>query len=72
MHQRIEKSGFRPGEYVGYCDGAWKIKKVPGARNLWQASKIDGKDFLRASSLNGIGEALDKRANIAAGKALFQ
>lgn len=33
MHARIEKSGFRPGEYVGYCDGAWKIRK---AGNLWR------------------------------------
>jgi hypothetical protein len=69
MHQRIEKSGFRPGEYVGYCDGAWKIRK---AGNLWQASKIDGKDFFRARTLDGIGAGLDQRANIATGKALFQ
>ncbi len=68
MHQRIEKSGFRPGEYVGYCDGAWKVRKDG---KLWQASKIDGKDFFRASTLDGIGNGLDQRANVAAGKALF-
>lgn len=24
-YHNIEKSGFRKGEYVGYCDGAWNI-----------------------------------------------
>lgn len=72
MHARIEKSAFRPGEYVGYCDGAWKVRKVPGARNLWQATKIDGKDYFRASTLDGIGAGLDQRANVAVGKMLFR
>jgi hypothetical protein len=68
MHHRIEISAFRPGEYVGYCDGAWRISK---AGNLWQASKIDSKAYFRASTLQGIGEGLDQRANIAVGKMLF-
>jgi hypothetical protein len=69
MHQRIEKSGFRPGEYVGYCDGAWKIRR---SGQLWQASKIDGKDYFRARTLDAIGNGLDQRANLATGRALFR
>ncbi len=30
----IEKSGFRPGEYVGYCQGAWRIR---GSYGCWVA-----------------------------------
>jgi hypothetical protein len=42
MHSRIEKSGFHAGEYVGYCDGVWQIKR----RNdgMWHATKTDGTD----------------------------
>lgn len=28
MHDRIEKSGFHAGEYVGYMDGPWRIRAV--------------------------------------------
>lgn len=69
MHQRIEKSGFRAGEYVGYCDGAWRIFKGPD--NLWRAVKNDGRDSFKARTLDSIGTGLDQRANIATGKALF-
>lgn len=27
MHPRIEKSAFRKGEYIGYCNGAQRIRK---------------------------------------------
>jgi hypothetical protein len=70
MHDRIEKSGFRPGEYVGYCDGAWRIyKRTDGT---WQAVKQSGGDAFRASTLDGIGRGLDQRANIANARALFR
>jgi hypothetical protein len=37
----IEKSGFHKGEYVGYCDGIWRIRKVNG---LWLATyQADGR-----------------------------
>ena len=36
----IEKSGFRPGECVGYHDGVWRIVKVSG---IWRAIHQDGK-----------------------------
>lgn len=68
MHSRIEKSGFHAGEYVGYMDGPWRIKKANG---LWEARKADGSDFFRASTLEKIGNGLDQRATRAVGKALF-
>ena len=27
MHPRIKKSAFRKGEYIGYCNGAQRIRK---------------------------------------------
>ncbi len=62
MHNRIEKSGFHAGEYVGYCDGPWRITKIG---DLWNARKRDGTDSFRASTLDGIGRGLDQRANLA-------
>lgn len=69
MHSRIEKSGFRPGEYVGYCDGAWRIKKADG---LWEARKNSGADYFRGRTLDEIGRALDERANVTVGRLLFR
>lgn len=69
MHNRIEKSGFHASEYVGYCDGAWQIKK--DANGLWSARKKDGRDYFRASTLESIDKGLEQRANIATAKALF-
>lgn len=69
MHQRIEKSGFRPGEYVGYCDGAWRITKTADG---WRAVKNDGKDSFRGRTLDSIGAGLDQRANLAVGRNLFR
>jgi hypothetical protein len=70
MHHRIEKSVFRVGEYVGYCDGVWRIKKE--TNGLWSVRKNHENDFFRASTLDGIGEGLDQRANIAASRAMFR
>ncbi len=69
MHQRIEKSGFHAGEYVGYMDGPWRITK--GADGLWSARKSDGSDYFRASTLQKIGEGLDQRATRATARHLF-
>ena len=45
----IEKSGFRPGEYVGYFDGAWRIVRVSG---IWRAIHVNGKYWsVEASTL---------------------
>lgn len=70
MHSRIEKSVFRRGEYVGYCDGAWRIKK---RGDLWEARyQANPADYFKARTLDGIGAGLDQRANIAVSKAIFR
>lgn len=38
MHA-IEKSKFRHGQYVGYCNGVWHIRRNDGG---WRATKRDG------------------------------
>ena len=38
---RIEKSKFRPGEYVGYAHGVWHIKKTNSSYGNWIARKDD-------------------------------
>lgn len=70
MHSRIEKSGFRPGEYVGYCDGVWRIRRR--SDGIWRATKNDSSDAFGARTLNDIGKGLDERANVAVGKMLFR
>lgn len=59
MHNRIEKSGFRAGEYAGYCDGPWRIRRVSG---LWEARKNDGADYFRASTFEKIGTAQSQKS----------
>lgn len=39
--QRIEKSAFRRGEYVGYAHGPWEIRKSNSSYGNWLAVKID-------------------------------
>lgn len=34
MYHNIDKSGFRPKEYVGYAHGAWRIYQIH--RNEWR------------------------------------
>ena len=38
---RIEKSVFRPGEYVGYADGVWQITKSKSSYGNWHARHRD-------------------------------
>lgn len=37
MHN-IEKSAFKKGEYVGYANGVWRIRRRPGKLG-WRADK---------------------------------
>jgi len=69
MHHRIEKSSFRPGEYVGYCDGPWRITRCAVG---WKATRQDATDSFSSSTLEGIGHGLDQRGNLAVGRALFR
>lgn len=52
----IEKSGFRPGEYVGYHDGAWRIVRHSG---IWRALHQGGKYWaVEARTLAELSELL--------------
>ena len=37
----IEKSAFRPGEYVGYAHGVWRIMKSNSSDGNWVAIHRD-------------------------------
>jgi hypothetical protein len=37
MLLNIERSTFRPGEHVGYANGAWRIRRSNGRRGPWLA-----------------------------------
>lgn len=46
--KNVEKSAFHPGEYVGYRDGAWRIRKVSGGwRAIPSPAVRDGISFER-------------------------
>ena len=49
MHPNIEKSRFRAGEFVGYCNGAQRIRR--GGRG-WQTYCLGSSDgvFVSASA----------------------
>lgn len=57
----IDASGFRRGEYVGYCEGAWAIRRRVG---IWRATSPDGRDFIERATLGGISDALEARARV--------
>lgn len=59
----VERSGFRPGEYVGYVSGAvWRIKRRLGGG--WVANRtVDGladagAGFVFAATLAGVAARL--------------
>jgi hypothetical protein len=37
----IEKSAFRKGEYVGYSNGVWNVRKVSTSYGNWSARHRD-------------------------------
>lgn len=55
----IEKSGFHHGEYVGYADGAWRIRIIgPNRRLGWIATKQQGIGTLSAPTLARLSQRL--------------
>ena len=55
MHN-IEKSGFHPGEYVGYAGGAWRIYKFDWG---WRASHQTTGEMIEGGTLAIIDSKLD-------------
>jgi hypothetical protein len=42
-YPNIERSAYRPGEYVGYANGFWVIRKSNGSYGNWVAYRQDAK-----------------------------
>lgn len=55
----IAPSGFRRGEYVGYADGTWKIKRADKGSIYWRATHSSGANFI-AKSLGEISKKLEQ------------
>ena len=60
QYHNINPSSFRHGEYVGYANGVWRIKRTNGDKT-WTAYK-DSAAFTRRT-LREISEALDATVN---------
>lgn len=55
----IEKSKFRPGEYVGYGRGeVYRIYRSNGPRSVWTAQTYN--EVITARTLREISERLDR------------
>jgi len=58
----IEKSAFRPREYVGYAAGrVYRVRKH--GCGGWEAIERDGADYQRAETLTALSAKLDKLGN---------
>lgn len=56
-YPNIEKSAFRPSEYVGYRDGAWRITRANGG---WQAlHKLGKHGRISAPTLREVSRQLE-------------
>ena len=60
---RIDKAAFRQGEYVGYCNGAQRIRKCG---NLWQTYTLGSStgEFVQlyAHTLEEMNRLLESKA----------
>lgn len=64
----IEKSGFRKGEYVGYCDGAWNIWKSDSG---WTCRHQKTFTQFRRNTLADVSAELDARSKDGRGSRLL-
>lgn len=60
----IEKSGFRKGEYVGYCEGkVYRITKSNSSYGTWHArNRDDFNDQIFAFGLQAMSDKLQAKA----------
>lgn len=63
MHN-IEKSAFRKGEYVGYANGVWLIRKTNSSFGNWSARHRDDprQPLIFAMRLADLSAKLDDHA----------
>jgi hypothetical protein len=55
---RIDKSAFRRGEYVGYADGVWRIKRREGGGWIAMCQRDPSERFLFARTLASMNAKL--------------
>ena len=66
MHPRIEKAAHRRGEYIGYCNGAQRIRRDGSMWQTYQLGSIEGLFVaVSAPTLRQLGDKLDKIAEAA-------
>jgi hypothetical protein len=59
MWDRIDRSAFRRGEYVGYADGVWRIARRERAGGWVARHTVDAsRKFLFARTLSAMNERL--------------
>ena len=65
QYLNIDKSAFRKGEYVGYADGTWRIRRAAVG---WRAQRMSRSlcDVIFAPTLGAISRKLNEYAAIAA------
>lgn len=60
LHHNIAKSAFRHGEYIGYCNGAQKIRRGGlGWQTYGLASSEGTAIFVSDRTLSGLGKKLE-------------
>ena len=66
-YPNIEKSAFRKGEYVGYCEGKiYRISKTNSSFGTWFAHDCENyNDQIFAFGLEGISKKLQEKAVMA-------
>ena len=67
MYPNIEKSAFRKGEYVGYANGVWHIRRSSSAYGQWVAAHSTDRNAPRVYSwrLSDLSAKLAEHANAA-------
>ena len=62
LPSNIDKSAFRRGEYVGYCNGAQRIRKGGLGWQTYALGSTQGEPvFVSAPTLRELGAMLEKR-----------
>jgi hypothetical protein len=65
--ENIEKSSFRKGEYVGYANGVWAIRRANTSYGNWSAEKRDERNVrIYAHTLEQMSSRLKESEQVVA------
>lgn len=62
FYANIEKSAFRKGEYVGYGDQVYRIRKSGTLKGFWECRGECSKSYFVAEGLDKVSKQLMERA----------